>query len=427
MNIIIRSLLRVPALLVTPVLLLLSSMRGSAAADRSQETNPSWQAPAIRNTDTEYGKRIYNGDKTVVPVRPDQVKSAKNKVDAARRITESSRSTVPWGLHPYLGDNLPGVGYSLLSVDPRENSADRSARTLVEQALAGNQLNTDPKSLAYLRVSARSINLAPVTRSWEWAFGSERFIRIAGNGSLKASVGAGNAAYTAGTRVVGTFFNRTRELGSATVESTAPASPSAVKSSTLTVNVLGRPVINEIVTDTKPFTKSRTFKLLGKTDWLSGSISVPWIGLGMAFQMTSDPVTVTPRLAIGHASGAGDVSLSAGLTTFGEVPVVDLWGFAKIVARIHFKPMEGKLVGGESIGLVWSNADRPLLRDARFARSEVSYGAVNLKIKAVFGFDLWGIKIPWFDSEKTLWSVFKHDGKKTERELFSTVRETPLR
>jgi hypothetical protein len=89
--------------------------------------------------------------------------------------------------------------------------------------------------------------------------------------------------------------------------------------------------------------------------------------------------------------------------------------------------VDGTLVGGESIGLAWTGAGRPVLRDARFARSEVRYGDVNLKIKAIFGFDLWGIKIPWLDKEKTLWSVFKHDGKTTERELFSTVRETPLK
>jgi hypothetical protein len=399
----------------------------ATAADRSQEKNPNWQSPPTRNTETEYGKRIYNGDKRVVPVRPDQVKSARDKVDAARRITESSRSTVPSGLHPYLGDNLPGIGYSVLSVDPRESSADRSARTLVEQALAGTVLNTDPRSLAYLKNSSRAINLAPVTRTWEWAFGSERFIRISGNGSLQASVGAGNANYTAEAKVVGTFFNRTRELGTAAIKSVAPASPTAVKSSLLTVSALGRPVLNETVTDTKPYVQNRKFTLAKSAEWWSGSINVPWLRLGLGFKMTSDPVTVTPRLAIGHGSAAGDVTLKAGLETLASFPLFDLWGFAQIVARIHFRPVDGTLVGGESIGLAWTGAGRPVLRDARFARSEVRYGDVNLKIKAIFGFDLWGIKIPWLDKEKTLWSVFKHDGKTTERELFSTVRETPLK
>lgn len=413
------------ALAVAASLALATSLPLAAAADRSQEKNPNWSSPPTRNTETEYSKRVYNGDKKLVPVQPAQVKGAKDKVDAARRITESSRSTVPSGLHPYLGDKMPGVGFSALTVDPRETSADRSARTLVEQALAGKQLNTDPKSLEYLRNASRAINLAQVTRTWEWAFGSERFIRISGNGSLEAGVGAGNANYNAQAKVVGTFFNRTRELGSAMVKSSAPAAASAVKSSTLTVDVLGRSRINEIVTDTKPFVKSRNFKLLDKTDWLSGSISVPWIGLGLAFKMTSDPVAVTPRLAIGHASGAGDVTLATGLTTLGELPLVDLWGFAKILARLHFKPVDGKLVGGESIGLAWSTAGQPVLRDARFARSEVSYGAVNLKIKAEWGFEIFGWSL-WKD-DKTLWSVFKHDGKKTERELFSTVRETALK
>lgn len=404
--------------------MMMASLGLATAADRSQERNPNWPPSPTRNTETEYFKRVYNGPKSVIPVQPAQVKAAKNKVDAARRITETSRSTVPWGLHPYFGDKLPGVGYSALVVDPRESSADRSARTLVEQALAGKQLNTDPKSVAFLRNASRAINLAPVSRTWEWAFGSERFIRISGNGSLAAGVGAGNAIYAAQVNVVGSFFNRTRELGSALVKSAAPASPSAIKSSTLTVHVLGRPMINEVITDTKPFIKSRSFKLVNQTEWWSGSISVPWIGLGMAFKMTSDPVAVTPRLAIGHASGAGDVSLTAGLTTLGSVPLVDLWGFAKILARIHFKPVDGKLIGGESVGLAWSSTGRPVLRDARFARSEVGYGAVNLKIKAEWGFEIFGWRL-WKD-EKTLWSVFKHDGRKSERELFSAVRETRL-
>jgi hypothetical protein len=416
---------RHPALAVYAGVALTVGLPLATAADRSQEKDPNWRPPPTRNTETEYPKRVYNGDKRVVPVQPEQVKAAKNKVDAAQRITETSRSTVPWGLHPYLGDRLPGVGYSALTVDPREGSADRSARTLVEQALAGKQLNTDPKSLDYLRYASRSINLAPVTRTWVWAFGSETFIRISGNGSLEASVGAGNAKYIAQAKVVGTFLNRTRELGTASVKSVAPASPTAVKSSVLLVDVMGRPVVNETITDTKPYTKSRAFKLVPEKVWWSGSISVPWIGLGMAFKMTSDPVAVTPRLAIGNASGAGDVTVSTGLSTLGEVPLVDLWGFAKILARIDFKPLDGKLVGGESIGLVWSSAGGPVLRDARFARSEVGYGAVNLKIKAQWGFEIFGWSL-WKD-EKTLWSVFKHDGKKTERELFSTVRETPLK
>ncbi len=395
------------------------------AADRSQESNPNWPPSPTRNTETEYAKRGYAGDKRVIPVQPSQVRGARNATDAARRITETSRSTVPWGLHPYFGDKLPGIGYSQLSLDPRERSADRSGRTRVENALAGRQLNTDPRSIEYLRNGSRSMNQTAVSRTWDWAFGSERFIRIAGNGSLTASVGAGTGQYTAQARVVGTFFNRTRELGIATLRSSAPASPSAVKSSTLTINVLGRPMVNDVVTSAKPFVHKRDFRLAPLREWWSGSISVPWIGLGMAFKMTSDPVIVTPRVALGNASAAGDVTIKTGLETLGSVPIANLWGFASIVARIHFRPVDGKLVGGQSIGLAWNSAARPMLVDARFARSEIGYGNVNLKIKAVFGFEIFGWSL-WKD-EKTLWSVFKHDGRTSHRELFSTVRETALR
>lgn len=417
------------ALAVAAGLALTVGLPLATAADRSQETNPNWQPSPKRNTETEYGKRFYNGDRTIVPMSPSEVKHAPNPADAAARITETSRHTVPWGLHPYRGDKMPGVGFYQLDVNPLDGSADRSARTLVEQALSGRQLNLDTRSLIYLRNSAKAINQAPVTRTWEWAFGSPKLIRIAGTGTLEASVGAGTASYLAQAKVVGTFFNRTREIAKASVKSSAPAAPNSTKVSVLTVDVLGRSLINDTVTDVKPFVRSKKLELAPFREWWnSGAIGIPWMGLDVTFAVNTHPVTATPRVAIGHANAAGEIAIQSKLECLGEVPILSLWGgFAKIAARIHFDPVNGKLVGGDTIGLVWNSASRPMLRDARFARSEVSYGAVNLKIKATVGFiKVFGWTL-WKGKDFTLWSVFKHDGKKSERELFSTVRETPLK
>ena len=394
--------------------------------DRRDETNPNWPPSATMNTETVYPKRVGLGRTPFRPTTLNEVSHAPNPRDAATRIDATNRKTTPHDLDAYRKDGQPGVGYSRLSPDPRDAAADRTGRTLVEQALDGQFLNNDPRSLVYLANSARAMKLSSLTRNWEWAFGSDRFIRICGSGSLVASVGAGTSSHTFTTKVVGTFFRRTRELGNASLRSIAPASPSAVRNANLTVRVLGRSIVDETVSDTKPFVKPlKRWHLAPQREWWSGSISVPWIGMAMAFKMTSDPVTVTPRVAIGNASAAGEVALRSGLETLGEVPLASLWGFASILARIHFRPVDGQLIGGESVGLVWDGAGRPLLRDARYARTEISYGAVNLKVKAQWGFKVFGWTL--WDEDKTLWSVFKHDGHRSSREVLSYVRQVALR
>jgi len=398
----------------------------NAQTDRSQETNPNWPPSAPKDTEVYYPKRVGLGRTPFVATRLNEVPDAQNSRDAASRIDATNRKTTPHDLDAYRKDGQPGVGYSQMSVDPRDGAADRTGRTLVEQALGGRHLNGDPRSLDFLRNAAPAMNLGSLTRNWEWAFGSEKFIRISSSGSLVARVGAGTASHTAQAKVVGTFFGRTRELGNAALRSTAPASPSAAKTANLAVNVLGRPLVNETVSDTKPYVRNlRRWELAPQREWWSGSINVPWLGLAMAFKMNSDPVTVTPRVAVGQASAAGEVVLRSGLETLGEVPLFSLWGFASILARIHFRPVDGQLIGGDSVGLVWNDAGRPLLRDARFARTEVSYGAVNLKIKAQWGFKVFGWAL--WSQDKTLWSVFKHDGKQSNREILSHVREVPPR
>ena len=416
------------ALILHAATLLLISTAGSSAqdVDRSQETSPVWSPPPTRNTDSYYPRRPGLNRTPFQPIRPDEVSQAANPRDAARRIDITNRITTPYDLDVYRKDGQPGVGINRLLPNPRETSADRTGRNLVETSLVGRHLNTDPRAMGYLRNAAPAMNMGSVSRVWDWGFGSERFIRISGTGSLTGSVGAATARHNVEARLVGTFFGKTRELGAASLVSSAPSQPTSRKTATVRIVVLGRPLVNETVSDTKPFVKNLSrHELAPLRNWWSGAITVPWINLAMAFKMNSDPVTVTPRVALGHASAAGEVALRSGLETLGDVPLFDLWGFASVIARIHFRPVDGQLIGGESVGLVWDTQGRPSLQDALFARTDIAYGAVNLKIKAVIGFKVFGFSLG--DTEKTLWSVFKHDGHRSTREVLSSVRQTPLR
>jgi hypothetical protein len=154
-------------------------------------------------------------------------------------------------------------------------------------------------------------------------------------------------------------------------------------------------------------------------------MTVPWLNASAAFQLNSDPVRVVARTAQGNAIGAGEVALRARIELLGEVPLVDLWGFRQLVAHVQFVPLAGQLIAGEVLGVVWPGADRPMLRDARHARAELTCTSVNLKITAKSG----GGVVPGLPgvSDKTLVNLLKHDGHSTQRDVFSAVRDTPLR
>jgi hypothetical protein len=395
------------------------------AADRSQETNPNWQPPATVKPDESWPRRTYLGDKTVQPVSAAQVANSVNPLRVAQQLTERSRQTMPYGLHLFYGDRLPGIGYYALASDPRSPAADSTARALVEQALAGKSLNTDPRSLAYLAKAARALNQPADTRRGEWAFGSERFVRISGTWALAGGVAAGQVTQSSQARLVGTFFNRTRELAVATLASTASASPTGVKSSVLNVRALGRPLLNETLTDKKPLVRRWNVSPGSGIEWWGGSMTVPWLNAGTAFKLNSDPVKVVARTAQGNAVGAGEVAVRARLELLAEMPLVDLFGFRQLVARVNFVPVAGQLIAGEVLGVVWPGGDRPVLRDARHARAELTYGSVNLKITGKSGFGL----VPGLPvvGDKTLVNLVKHDGLSTQRDVFSAVRDTPLR
>jgi len=413
--------LAVAALAVAP-----GPLAPAQTIDRGQEKSPAWGPPGTRDTEGEYPSRIGAGQTPFTTMPPSDVSEARNPRLAASMIDKANRTTTPHDLDVYRKDGQPGVGYSVLSIDPRDAASDRSGRTLVEQGLAGQNLNNDPRSVQWLGNGFRQLSLSEVVRSGSVGFGSTKFVRIEIFGDLAASVGAGTANHRANARLVGTFFRKTREIASATLESKGPPTPGSVKTATLKLDAFGRTLVNETVSDTKPFARNlRGVELAPLREWWSGSVAVPWLGLGMAFKMTSDPVKATPRVAIGNASATGEVGLRSGLELLGEVPLVSVFSFASIVARVHFRPLDGGLIGGGQAGLVWDAAGRPKLRDARFVRSELSYGAVNLKIKAVWGFKVFGWSL-WHD-DKTLWSVFKHDGRKVEKEILSHVREIALR
>lgn len=392
--------------------------------DTRTSESPLWGPTGTSNTVSTYNKRAVPAlrwrDAT-----DNEVKGAANMADAKKRVNASNSNTGRAGLFVHDGDSYDS-GFYALTTDPVAGAADKSGLNAVCAGLDGKLLNSDPTAINYIKNAKAALNYPETTRSWIVGYGSPRWLRVGMEGDLTVSMKAG----TANQRLIGklkvTAFNKERTVASAKLESSAPPGQSDNKQATLEVYALGIRIINDRISDSKPFTKSLGKQtLLKANEWWLGSFSVPFIDwLTAAVAITAGNVDLTPRIALGTASASAEARLSSGLGAYAEVPLYSLWGFASVSFRLDWAVFDGGVVGGNSIAVAWGPAGKPLLRDAKYAKADYSTGGLGAKFKAKVGFDFWIIR---WHKDFTLFYLFKHDGHSVSREIASFVKDTPLR
>lgn len=391
--------------------------------DKKTSESPIWTPTGTSNTVTTYPKRAVPALAWKAATDA-SVKDAANKADAKRRVDATHAHTVRAGLRLQDADGYQS-GFYALNTEAVSGTSSRSGMTLVTTALSGGNLNGDTKSIAYINNAKAALNSAETTHSWTAGYGSRRWLRIDLLGDLAVSMQAGTAKQKFLGKLNVTAFSKERTVVSAQLDSTAPPGAADRKEALLEVKALGYTVVNDRITDSKPFTKSLGKKsILKSREWMLGSFNVPFIDwLAAAVRFTAGNVDLTPRIALGTASASAEARLSTSLNAYAEVPLYSLWGFATVLFRMDWAVFDGGVVGGDMVGVAWNSSGKPVLRNAKYAKADYSTGGLGAKVKAKVGFDF----IIWkWDRDLTLFYLFRHDGHSVSKEILSVVSDRTL-